>query len=86
MLNRWVWRLFRKAPRPSYLNEPQEAEWFIPKERVQTSPDTIFASVWWLSIDWLNSRSLIGRQVWPKRIRLAVICLVLIAAVRSLLS
>lgn len=28
-----------KLPRPSYMNEPQEAEWFIPRERVQTAPD-----------------------------------------------
>ncbi|MBZ9920211.1 hypothetical protein LB517_12070 [Mesorhizobium sp. BR1-1-12] len=24
---------------PTYLNEPQEAEWFIPRERVQAAPD-----------------------------------------------
>lgn len=24
---------------PAYLNEPQGAEWFIPRERVQTAPD-----------------------------------------------
>lgn len=28
-----------RVPRPTYMNEPQEAEWFIPSERVQTAPD-----------------------------------------------
>lgn len=28
-----------RVPRPSYMNEPQEAEWFIPRERVQAAPD-----------------------------------------------
>lgn len=30
---------FVRMPRPTYLNEPQEAEWFIPRARVQSSPD-----------------------------------------------
>ncbi|WP_140871538.1 hypothetical protein [Mesorhizobium sp. B2-8-3] len=30
---------FVRPPRPFYPNEPQEPEWFIPRERVQTSPD-----------------------------------------------
>jgi hypothetical protein len=30
---------FVRLPRPSYLNEPQETEWFIPRERVQEAPD-----------------------------------------------
>ncbi|RWA70944.1 hypothetical protein [Mesorhizobium sp.] len=30
---------FVSMPRPTYLNEPQEAEWFIPRERVQAAPD-----------------------------------------------
>ncbi|PAQ01475.1 hypothetical protein CIT25_15615 [Mesorhizobium mediterraneum] len=30
---------FVRLPRPAYLNETQEAELFIPRERVQTSPD-----------------------------------------------
>ncbi|WP_210261334.1 hypothetical protein [Mesorhizobium sp. NZP2234] len=28
-----------RMPRPAYLNEPQEPEWFIPKERAQASLD-----------------------------------------------
>ncbi|MET3594619.1 hypothetical protein ABID26_004027 [Mesorhizobium shonense] len=28
-----------RLPRPAYMNEPQEAEWFIPRERVQAAPD-----------------------------------------------
>jgi hypothetical protein len=27
---------FVRPPRPFYLNEPQEAEWFIPRTRVQS--------------------------------------------------
>ncbi|TIS49863.1 hypothetical protein [Mesorhizobium sp.] len=30
---------FVRMPRPTYLNEPQEAEWFIPRDRVQPAPD-----------------------------------------------
>lgn len=30
---------FVMTPRPAYLSEPQQAEWFIPRERAQTSPD-----------------------------------------------
>ncbi|AZO32373.1 hypothetical protein [Mesorhizobium sp. M1B.F.Ca.ET.045.04.1.1] len=30
---------FVRMPRPTYLNEPQEAEWFIPRDRVQAAPD-----------------------------------------------
>lgn len=28
-----------KLPRPSYMNDPQEEEWFIPRERAQASQD-----------------------------------------------
>lgn len=28
-----------RLPRPAYMNEPQEPEWFIPRARVQASPD-----------------------------------------------
>ena len=28
-----------KLSRPAYMNEPQDLEWFIPRERVQASPD-----------------------------------------------
>ena len=28
-----------RVPRPAYMNEPQEPEWFIPRERTQASPD-----------------------------------------------
>ncbi|ANN55504.1 MULTISPECIES: hypothetical protein [Mesorhizobium] len=28
-----------RLPRPAYLNEPQEPEWFIPRERAQVSID-----------------------------------------------
>lgn len=28
-----------RPPRPAYMNEPQEAERFIPRERVQAAPD-----------------------------------------------
>ena len=28
-----------RLPRPAYLNEPQEPEWFIPRERAQASLD-----------------------------------------------
>lgn len=30
---------FVRMPRPTYLSEPQEAEWFIPRDRVQPAPD-----------------------------------------------
>ncbi|TIV75047.1 MAG: hypothetical protein E5V79_01965, partial [Mesorhizobium sp.] len=30
---------FVRMQRPTYLNEPQEAEWFIPRDRVQPAPD-----------------------------------------------
>ncbi|CDX21712.1 hypothetical protein MPLB_210014 [Mesorhizobium sp. ORS 3324] len=30
---------FVRLHRPFYLNDPQQGEWFIPRERVQTSPD-----------------------------------------------
>ncbi len=28
-----------RSPRPAYMNEPQEPEWFIPRERVQEAAD-----------------------------------------------
>lgn len=30
---------FVRTPRPGFLNQPHEAEWFIPRDRVQAAPD-----------------------------------------------
>ncbi|WP_189521376.1 hypothetical protein [Mesorhizobium sp. M1B.F.Ca.ET.045.04.1.1] len=30
---------FVRMPRPTYMNDPQQGEWFIPRERVQAAPD-----------------------------------------------
>lgn len=28
-----------RLPRPAYMNDPQQEEWFVPRERVQAAPD-----------------------------------------------